>query len=70
LGTVTPSQEKEVSTVIFPNNLAAGTLETLNIQLQFNDSYGNKKVINDIVGIQILPLSPQNELTVTPVPSS
>jgi hypothetical protein len=70
LGTVTPLQEKDVSTVIFPNNLAAGTLETLNIQLQFNDSYGNKKVINDIVGIQILPLSPQNELTVTPVPSS
>jgi hypothetical protein len=70
LGTVTPSQEKEVSTIIFPNNLAAGTLETLNIQLQFNDSYGNKKVINDIVGIQILPVSPQNELTVTPVPSS
>lgn len=63
-------QGKQVDTVIFPNNLAAGTLETLNVQLQFNDAYGNKKVINEIVGVQILPLSPQNELNVTPVPSS
>ena len=70
LGTVPVSQGREIDTVVFPNNLAAGTLETLNVQLTYNDAYGNKKVTNQVVGIQILPSSPQSELTVTPVPSS
>ena len=70
LGTVPVAQGREIDTVVFPNNLAAGTLETLNVQLTYNDAYGNKKVTNQVVGIQILPSSPQSELTVTPVPSS
>jgi len=70
LGTVPVAEGREINTVVFPNNLAAGTLETLNVQLVYNDAYGNKKVTNQIVGIQILPSSPQSELTVTPVPSS
>jgi hypothetical protein len=70
LGTVPVSQGREIDTVVFPNNLAAGTLENLNVQLTYNDAYGNKKVTNQVVGIQILPSSPQSELTVTPVPSS
>ena len=70
LGTVPFAEGREIDTVVFPNNLAAGTLETLNVQLVYNDAYGNKKITNQIVGIQILPSSPQSELTVTPVPSS
>ena len=70
LGTVPVAEGREIDTVVFPNNLAAGTLETLNVQLVYNDAYGNKKVTNQVVGIQILPSSPQSELTVTPVPSS
>jgi hypothetical protein len=70
LGTVPVDQGREIDTVVFPNNLAAGTLDTLNVQLVYNDAYGNKKVTNQVVGIQILPSSPQSELTITPVPSS
>jgi hypothetical protein len=70
IGSIPVQQGKEIDTVVFPNTLAAGTLETLNVQLQYNDAYGNRKVINELVGIQILPLSPQSELSVTAVPSS
>src|SRR6476646_4152000 len=70
LGTVPVAQGREIDTVVFPNNLAAGTLETLNVQLIYNDAYGNKKETNQVVGIQILPSSPQSELKVTPIPSS
>jgi hypothetical protein len=70
IGSIPGQQDKEIDTVVFPNTLAAGTLETLNVQLQYNDAYGNRKVINELVGIQILPLSPQSELSVTAVPSS
>jgi hypothetical protein len=70
LGTVPAGQNKAIDTLVFPNNLAAGTLETLDVELSYNDAYGNKKSANEIVGIQILPSSPQSDLNVTPIPSS
>jgi len=42
----------------------------LDVELSYNDAYGNKKSANEIVGIQILPSSPQSDLNVTPIPSS
>ncbi|HEY6949222.1 MAG TPA: hypothetical protein VI146_01325, partial [Nitrososphaeraceae archaeon] len=69
LGTIPAGQGKTIDTVVFPNNLAAGTLEILNVDLLYNDAYGNKKMVNEIVGIQILPSSPQSDINVTPVPS-
>jgi len=41
----------------------------LNVELSYNDAYGNKKTAIEIVGIQILPSSPQSDINVTPVPS-
>ena len=70
LGTIPAGEGKTIDTVVFPNNLAAGTLETLNVELFYNDAYGNKKLSNEIVGIQILPTSPQSDINVTPVISS
>ena len=69
LGTIPAGQGKTIDTIVFPNNLAAGTLEILNVDLSYNDAYGNKKIANEIVGIQILPSSPQSDINVTPVPS-
>jgi hypothetical protein len=69
LGTIPAGQGKTIDTVVFPNNLAAGTLEILNVELSYNDAYGNKKTAIEIVGIQILPSSPQSDINVTPVPS-
>jgi hypothetical protein len=70
LGTIPAGQSKAIDTIVFPNNLSAGTLETLIVELSFNDAYGNKKTANEIVGIQLLPASPQSDISVTPVPSS
>jgi hypothetical protein len=54
---------------IFPADTVAGTLTTLNIQISYNDAYGNKKTQNQVLGVQISPESPQSGLNVLPTSS-
>ncbi|MFZ0222909.1 MAG: hypothetical protein WAM42_14595, partial [Candidatus Nitrosopolaris sp.] len=70
IGIVPPGGSKQISLVIYPSVAAAGTVQTLSLTLSFNDAYGNKQTTNQLVGLQILPISPQSGLTVTPSPSS
>src|SRR5207249_5798472 len=58
---------QQISLVIYPSITAAGTVQTLNLALSFNDAYGNRKSTNQLVGLQILPLSPQSGLSVSPL---
>jgi hypothetical protein len=70
IGIVPPGGSKQISLVIYPSVAAAGTVQTLSLALSFNDAYGNKQTTNQLVGLQILPISPQSGLTVTPSPTS
>ncbi|MDQ3852088.1 MAG: hypothetical protein M3299_04565, partial [Thermoproteota archaeon] len=60
----------EIVPTIFPADIAAGTLTTLNIQISYNDAYGNKRTLNQVLGIQIAPESPQSGLNVLPTSSA
>jgi hypothetical protein len=66
VGIVSPGGSKNISLVIYPSVAAAGTTQTLTLTLLFNDAYGNRQSTNQLVGLQILPISPQTGLTVTP----
>lgn len=66
IGSVQVDQIKKVDTAIFPSIAVGGTLEILTIHLIYNDAYGNKKTVDKIVGVQILPQSPQALLNVSP----
>jgi len=66
IGIVPAGGSKQISLVVYPSIAAAGTVQTLSLTLSFDDAYGNKKTTNQLVGLQILPISPQTELTVTP----
>ena len=69
-GIVAPGASKNISLVIYPSVAAAGTVQTLSLTLSFDDAYGNRQSTNQLVGLQILPISPQSGLTVTPSPTS
>ncbi|MGC2573384.1 MAG: hypothetical protein WA364_17860, partial [Candidatus Nitrosopolaris sp.] len=69
-GIVAPGGSKNISLVIYPSVAAAGTVQTLSLTLSFDDAYGNRQSTNQLVGLQILPISPQSGLTVTPSPTS
>ena len=66
VGLIDANTKKEIVSTIFPADTAAGTLTTLNIQILYNDAYGNKKTLNQVLGVQISPESPQSGLNVLP----
>ena len=66
VGTISPQQEFSIDPVIFPPASSGNILQNIDIRISFNDAYGNKKTINHLVGIQIVPTSPQNDLYVSP----
>jgi hypothetical protein len=66
VGLIDANSKKEIVPTIFPADTAAGTLTTLNIQISYNDAYGNKKTLNKILGVQVSPESPQSGLNVLP----
>ena len=66
LGIIDANAKKEILPTIFPADTAAGTLTTLTVQISYNDAYGNKKILNQVLGVQISPESPQSGLNVAP----
>ena len=66
VGLIDANAKKEIVPTIFPADTAAGTLTTLNIQISYNDAYGNKKTLNKVLGVQVSPESPQSGLNVLP----
>jgi hypothetical protein len=66
VGSVQAGQSKKIETAVLPSNAVGGTLETLTIRIAYDDAYGNKKMTDKIVGVQILPSNPQSALSVSP----
>ena len=70
IGSISPGGSQQITLIIYPSIAAAGTVQTLNLGLTYDDAYGNRKIANQLVGLQILPISPQSGLSVSPSPSS
>ena len=66
IGIIGANETREIVPAIFPADAAAGTLTTLNIQISYNDAYGDRRTLNHVLGIQISPESPQSGLNVLP----
>jgi hypothetical protein len=66
IGTIQSNATAQIQPLVFPISSAGGTLQNLNLQISYNDAYGNKKTFNQLVGFQILPTSPQPGLSISP----
>ncbi len=66
VGSIPAGGSQQITVVIYPSISGAGSVQTLNLGIMYNDAYGNKKTTNQIIGLQILPISPQSGLSVTP----
>ena len=69
IGTLSPQQGFNIEPVIFPPSSSGNILQNIDLRISYNDAYGNKKTINHLVGVQIVPTSPQNDLFVSPAAS-
>ena len=66
IGTLSSNQKSEIDPIIFPPVSSGNAIQNLEIRISYNDAYGNKKIINHLVGIQVVPTSPQNDFSVSP----
>jgi hypothetical protein len=55
----------EVDPIIYPSMSAGQTAQNLNIQITYNDAYGNQQTISFPIGLVIQPSPPQSVLNVT-----
>ena len=66
IGPIGAKEKKQIVAYVLPAETEAGALTALNIQISYNDAYGNKRTQNQVIGIQVLPESPQSGLNVFP----
>ena len=69
IGTISPNQKFGIDPIIFPPVSSGNVIQNLEIRISYNDAYGNKKIIDHLLGIQVVPTSPQNDIFVSPASS-
>ncbi|HET6591041.1 MAG TPA: hypothetical protein VFG45_12860 [Candidatus Nitrosocosmicus sp.] len=70
IGTISPQQQFKIDPVIFPPASSGNSLQNIDIRVSYNDAYGNKKTVNHLMGVQVVPTSPQNDFYVSPANSN
>lgn len=66
IGTISSGNQHQINPIIFPAASSGNVIENLNLQITYNDANGNKKILEQVIGLQIVPSSPQNDFYVSP----
>ena len=66
VGAIPAGGSVKINPVIFASNSVGSILENIQLKITYNDAYGNKKEIDKLMGVHILPSSPQSGLTLSP----
>ncbi|MGC1263972.1 MAG: hypothetical protein WA932_08415 [Nitrososphaeraceae archaeon] len=66
VGAIPAGGSVKINPVIFASNSVGSILENIHLKISYNDAYGNKKEIDRLMGVHILPSSPQSGLTLSP----
>jgi hypothetical protein len=71
LGTIPAGGSMQINPVILPSISVGSILENIDLQISYNDAYGNRKTLTKLLGVQILPSSPESGLSMSSdVPTS
>lgn len=56
-----------INPLLYADYNAGGTIQTMNLQISYNDAYGNKKTSDTLIGLIVSPNPPESTLSVKPV---
>ena len=71
VGTIPAGGSVQIDPIIFPSDSVGSILENMDLRISYNDAYGNRKTLNELMGVHILPTAPQSGLSITSaVPTS
>ena len=66
MGTIHANGLTTINPMIYVNYGAGGTIQTLNLQITYNDAYGNRKSLDASIGLIVSPNAPESILSVLP----
>jgi hypothetical protein len=71
VGTIPAGGSVQIDPIIFPSDSVGSILENMELRISYNDAYGNRKTLNELMGVHILPTPPQSGLSISSaVPTS
>jgi len=71
VGTIPAGGSVQIDPIIFPSDSVGSILENMDLRISYNDAYGNRKTLNELMGVHILPTPPQSGLSLSSaVPTS
>lgn len=66
IGQILPNDSVSINPIIYPDYSSGGSIQMMNIQISYNDAYGNEKILNTSIGLIINPNPPESVLTLKP----
>jgi hypothetical protein len=66
MGTIHANSLTTINPMIYVDYSAGGTIQTLNLQITYNDAYGNRKSLDASIGLIVSPNAPESVLSVFP----
>jgi hypothetical protein len=67
IGTLSPDTSVVIKPVVYIANSAKESVQNLDLQLTYGDSYGNKQTFESSIGIIVSPLPPDSNFIVIPI---
>jgi hypothetical protein len=66
MGTIRANSLTTINPMIYVDYSAGGTIQTVNLQITYNDAYGNRKSQDASIGLIVSPNAPESILSVLP----
>ncbi|MGD9533988.1 MAG: COG1361 S-layer family protein [Candidatus Nitrosocosmicus sp.] len=66
IGKIRSNELIQIKPLLYADYNAGGTIQSMNLEVSYNDAYGNKKSSNTVIGLVISPNPPESTLSVLP----
>lgn len=66
IGQILPNDSAVTNPIIYPDYSSGGSIQMMNLEISYNDAYGNEKILNTSIGLIINPNPPESVLTLSP----
>lgn len=67
IGKIRSNELVTITPLLYADYNAGGTIQTMNLEISYNDAYGNKKTLDTSVGMVVSPNPPESTLSIRPI---
>lgn len=67
IGKIRANEIVQITPLLYADYNAGGTIQSMNLEISYNDAYGNKKTLDTSVGLVVSPNPPESTLSIRPI---